>query len=322
MPQISVLIPVYNAGKYLPVCLESVRAQTLTDIEIICMDDGSTDNSAAVLREFAAREPRLKISTQKNAGVAVTRNRLMHAAQGKYLAFIDADDTVAQTYLEQLYQAAETSGADITKCFFQEIREDGKQIFPAHCSGGFYKKPSEFLADRFRAGYQDAVVWGKLWRRDWLNSQNLSFFPGRIAEDLPFVVLAFMVAGKIAIVPECLYYYRKGIVGAITANNQKMAVDILRNLIDVRTQLHQRHLTDPYVSYRWVKSMVWSIARFRKFSGTFNQQHQALLKEAWQLIRRETEECFFCSRVRWKLMFGLVRLCGWRSVYVWTRLFR
>ncbi len=322
MPQISVLIPVYNAGKYLPACLESIRVQTLTDFEIICINDGSTDNSAVVLHELAAREPRLKIITQENAGVAVTRNRLIDAAGGKYLAFIDADDTVAPEYLEKLYTAAEKEHADITKCFFREISEDGKHISPAHCSGGFYKKPSAFLSDRFRAGYQDAVVWGKLWRREWLTAQNLSFFPGRVAEDLPFVVLAFMTADKITVVSEPLYYYRKGIAGAITTNNQKMAVDILHNLIDVRTRLYQRHLTDPYVSCAWIKSAVWSIARFRKFSGEFNQKHQSLLQEAWQLIGQETDECFFLSRVRWRLLFGLVRLCGWRSVVFWSRVFR
>ena len=321
-PKISVLIPVYNAEGYLPACLESVRKQTFIDFEIICINDGSPDNSASVLQQASAQEPRLKIITQANAGVAATRNCLMQAAQGKYLAFIDADDTVAPTYLEQLYQSAETSGADITKCFFQEISEDGKHISPARCSGRFYKEPSADLTSRFSAGYHDSVVWGKLWRRNWLSAQNLTFFPGRIAEDLPFVVLAFMAAGKIAIVPECLYYYRKGTCGAITKNNQKMAVDIVRNLIDMRTQLYQRQFTGPAVSHRWIKSMVWGIARFRKFPDTFNQQHQALLKEAWQLIQREAEKCFFFSRVRWRLLFGLVRLCGWRSVTWWSWFFR
>lgn len=322
MPQISVLIPVYNAGKYLSACLESVRAQTLTDIEIICIDDGSTDNSAAVLREFAAREPRLKISTQKNAGVAVTRNRLMHAAQGKYLAFIDADDTVAQTYLEQLYQAAETSGADITKCFFQEISEDGKHIFPAHCSSGFYKEPSADLASRFISGKKDSIVPCKLFRRAWLEQTSLHFIEGRVVEDLPFITLAFMLAKQIVYVPHVLYNYRKGQVGSITANSEKMAADCLANWITLGVQLHQWELVNPEVSHLWIQAVTQSIARFHKFPRATRAKYQTLLQESWQLIRRETEECFFCSRVRWKLMFWLVRLCGWRSVILWSRVFR
>ena len=105
--QISVLIPVYNAEIYITRCLKSLSEQTFTDFEIICINDGSKDNSLSILQNYAKQEPRLRVFTQENAGVAATRNRLLETAQGKYIAFVDADDWVEKSYLEKLYQAAE-----------------------------------------------------------------------------------------------------------------------------------------------------------------------------------------------------------------------
>ena len=119
-PQISVLIPVYNAERYLPQCLRSLSEQTFCDFEIIAVDDGSSDSSLKLLEDFAARDKRLRIISQKNAGVAAARNRLLKEACGKYLAFVDADDWVKKEYLYKLYAAADRSGAEITRCFFEQ----------------------------------------------------------------------------------------------------------------------------------------------------------------------------------------------------------
>lgn len=103
MPEISVIIPVYNTGKYLSECLDSVISQTFTDIEIICINDGSTDNSLNILRKYEKKDSRIKVINQKNGGVVVARNNAIKHANGKYIYPLDSDDIIVKNCLEKLY---------------------------------------------------------------------------------------------------------------------------------------------------------------------------------------------------------------------------
>lgn len=113
MIKISVIIPVYNVEMYLEQCVNSVMNQTLDDIEIICVNDGSTDNSLHILKELATKDKRLKIINQENLGLSEARNRGIKEAIGKYISFIDSDDWIDVDFLEKLYSAAEENQADI-----------------------------------------------------------------------------------------------------------------------------------------------------------------------------------------------------------------
>lgn len=113
MPKISILIPVYNAEKYLRECLDSVLAQTFADFEVICCNDGSTDSSLAILREYAGRDPRIRLLSKENEGSSATRNACLAQAQGEYLYFVDNDDLIAPNTLEDLYGAARADGLDV-----------------------------------------------------------------------------------------------------------------------------------------------------------------------------------------------------------------
>lgn len=105
--KISVIVPVFNAEKYLKMCLNSLVSQTLKNIEIICIDDGSTDNSLAILDKFKSKDNRIKIIKQKNYGVSMARNNGISEAQGEYIGFVDADDWVDKDFFEKLYNAAQ-----------------------------------------------------------------------------------------------------------------------------------------------------------------------------------------------------------------------
>ena len=113
MPKVSVIIPVYNVEEYLRECLDSVVNQTLKDIEIICVNDGSTDNSLAILEEYAAKDERLRVFTQENQGQSVARNLAMEKARGEYIGFVDSDDWIDLDFYEKLYRAAVKAQADI-----------------------------------------------------------------------------------------------------------------------------------------------------------------------------------------------------------------
>lgn len=321
-PKISVLIPVYNAEKYLSQCLHSLRSQKFTDFEIICVDDGSTDQSLKILQKAVAIDTRISCFTQSNQGVAATRNRLLSLAQGEYVAFVDADDLVTDDYLEKLYTAACRTGADLTKCLFNEAEEDGTVRQKTHCHSSFYKVPSAETGARFWAGYQDAVLWGKLFKREWVQQNKFAFWPGRVAEDFPFVVLAFMYANRIALVPEKLYIYRKDVAGAITNNSLNMAKGILLNLLALRKELIQRKKWDNTVLHQWMRTIVWGICRFRKFEPCIRQQNVNLLREAWHVFLEDIPCCRGLSWLRWKTLALLVHVCGMRSIYFWSKIFR
>ena len=111
--KISVIVPVFNAEKYLKMCLNSFVSQTLKNIVIICIDDGSTDNSLAILDKFKSKDDRIKIIKQKNYGVSIARNNGISEAQGEYIGFVDADDWVDKDFFEKLYNAAQKYNADI-----------------------------------------------------------------------------------------------------------------------------------------------------------------------------------------------------------------
>lgn len=117
-PLISVIVPIYNMEPLLPRCLDSLAAQTLRDLEIICVDDGSTDGSGGIVRKYASGDSRFRLITQENSGRAEARNAGIRAAAAPYLGFADPDDYVEPDMYERLYRLAEESGADMVQCSY------------------------------------------------------------------------------------------------------------------------------------------------------------------------------------------------------------
>ena len=118
VPNVSLIIPVYNVEQYLPKCLESIAAQTLKGFEVILVDDGSTDHSLEILRGFARRFPNTCVIHQENGGVSKARNAGIQAARGEYIAFMDSDDYIAPLYLQRLYESAKKYRADMVCCSY------------------------------------------------------------------------------------------------------------------------------------------------------------------------------------------------------------
>lgn len=127
-PILSIVVPVYNAGKYLDECLDSLCAQTVRDIEIVCVNDGSSDNSAEILAGHAARDPRIRVITQQNQGAAATRMNGIMAASGKWIGFVDSDDTVTADMYERLLSNGEKYRTDISHCGMVFIYPDGNEV--------------------------------------------------------------------------------------------------------------------------------------------------------------------------------------------------
>ena len=173
-PLISVIVPIYNMESLLPRCLDSLAAQTLRDLEIICVDDGSTDGSGGIVRKYASGDSRFRLITQENSGRAEARNAGIRAAAAPYLGFADPDDYVEPDMYERLYRLAEESGADMVQCSYSPFlpAESGESrgmaeekllyIENTACDGVFTEKGEIFrlfLEDRITG-----VVWSKLFR--------------------------------------------------------------------------------------------------------------------------------------------------------------
>lgn len=180
MIDISVIIPVYNSEKYIIKCLDSLRAQTMENIEIILINDGSTDRTEEQIVRYQ-REHSLKIRlfTRENAGQAAARNFGVRQARGKYIAFMDSDDYVEPEYLVRMYQTAEQYGSEVVTCGYRSVKTDGTVIRTTSVS------PFAEVSDYGKTGV--FVVWAKLFLREFIVRGGFTFPEGgKIYEDVPF----------------------------------------------------------------------------------------------------------------------------------------
>ena len=214
--RISVVVAVYNAEKYLSQMMDSLLSQTLQEIEVICVDDGSTDTSLEILKRYAERDKRIEIRNQTEAsdGAALARNMGIQIAKGKYIAVLDADDFFELDMLEKAYQKAEESNADVTLFdgyVFDDSagtdRETGMILRPEYLPAGkTVFEPKENAENLFFMTIGSA--WNALFSTDFVRREQLEFQSFHHADDLGFVYLAYASANRIAVLSERLIHYR------------------------------------------------------------------------------------------------------------------
>ncbi len=211
MKKVSIIVPVYNSEKYLKLCLDSLVNQTLKDIEIVIINDGSSDNSEKIIKEYQDKySDKIIYQKQKNGGVASARNKALKLASGEYIGFVDSDDFVALDMYEKLYTKAETNKADIViSGYFFDYPDGTCRNYEldemSHFSKSLHESPSILLNTT-------PFITNKIFKRSFLEKNNYYFEKYRIFEDLLFTYKAFLKANKINKVNECFYHYcrRKG----------------------------------------------------------------------------------------------------------------
>lgn len=216
MPLVSVIIPAYNAEDYISQCLSSVLSQTLSDIEVIVVDDGSTDRTASIVEELTHRDGRIRLIRQENQCAGVARNKGMEVAEGKYLYFLDADDWIELDSLEKLCSSAESLGSDIVVARSEGFdNQTGETWLIDYALNGVpfdtLIRPS-FYADRLFQRFM-GWPWDKLYRAEFIQSSGLLFQPLRTTNDAYFVFCSLMLAGGVSCVDKVLFHHR--------ANNRK-----------------------------------------------------------------------------------------------------
>ena len=213
MTKISVIIPVYNVEDYLEKCLDSIINQTLKDIEIICVNDESTDESLDILEKYSKLDERIIVISQKNNGAGSCRNKGIDIAKGEYISFVDSDDWLELNALEELYENAINNSSDIV--LFNSIEHKPNNNFRERI---YLPKNKCIDYNNFTFNHKlyknfvlnkSFVIWDKLYKTSFLKENNLKFEYYRVFEDVKFHIECMILANKISYLPKILYNYNK-----------------------------------------------------------------------------------------------------------------
>lgn len=231
--KVSVVVPVYNTAPYLPQCLDSLTGQSLTEIEIICVDDGSTDDSPSILREYAERDRRIKVLSQQNQFAGAARNNGMAAACGEYIMFCDSDDFMAENALELMYEKCKKDEADICVCAGERYYE---QLGLTVAAPGYLevkRLPGKLPFNRsdnaeHLFSFTTIMMFNKMFRLVFLREHHLRYAMTRNGEDVEICALALWHADRITVVKTPLVFYRIDRPDSLVGTLSQAALDPLQ----------------------------------------------------------------------------------------------
>ena len=282
--KVSVIIPVYNAEKYLKECLDSVISQSLKEIEIICIDDGSTDNSLEILKEYAQNDNRIIVLQQKNSGAGVARNRGLKIAKGEYLSFLDSDDFFDKQMLMKSYCEAVRHNVDIVM-FRHDRYDEGNDKFyrlPHMMAPNNFPKMDIFNVEDMESNFYFSIygwTWDKLFKKSFIDSFNLRFQRVRIYNDMFFTYSAVVVASKIRYIEDYLLTQRVNRKGSITKSVQNNWYCIIDALKAVRDFLIDNDIYDKWRKYFSIYALHMILFTERQVTGNDKYIMDFILKK-------------------------------------------
>lgn len=208
--KISVVIPVFNAKNYLKRCIDSILNQEFTNFEIICIDDGSKDNSLELLNEYANRDKRITVISQYNQGQGIARNKGIFKASGEYLIFVDPDDYIESSYFKTIISYFDKFDDEVLvfNHFYEE--EDSKRLFQKPPFKARLKHEQEFKLTKYldqRKFTLNFAVWDKAYKRDFIIKNNIEFGIGKHGEDQIFTIKSLLLAKKVRYIDKAFYHY-------------------------------------------------------------------------------------------------------------------
>lgn len=211
-PNVSIIVPVYNVEKFLSECLESLVNQTMPSIEIVCINDGSTDDSLKILKEYAKVDERIVIINKKNSGYGDSMNRGLEKATGEYVGIVEPDDFVELNTFEKMYGVAKEENADVVKANFFEYSTEKKD--DTYKSNLFLKKDVGEVIDlreRRHIFYQQPSIWSAIYKRQFLKKNKIRFLPsaGASYQDAGFNFKVFATARRVVFMNESFLHYRQ-----------------------------------------------------------------------------------------------------------------
>lgn len=252
MPKVSVILPIYNVERYLEQCLNTLKNQTLSDIEIICVDDGSTDSSPSIMDSFAMDDARFTVIHKENGGYGKAVNTGLQHAKAPYIGIVEPDDYVDETMYSRLIgKATELDNPDIVKAaYWRVINADTPEqvILPAnYLHVPKYVNRTFTLAEDAEFLYHHPSIWTAIYRRDFLSSHGIKMheIPGAGWADNPWLIETLSTAETIAYLDECLYYYREFNTGS--SSQVKDPAIIFSRWLDMDRFIKEKGITAPLI---------------------------------------------------------------------------
>ncbi len=305
MPKLSVVIPVYNVERYLRECLDSVLAQTLKDIEIICVDDGSTDSSPEILREYAAADGRVKIISKPNSGYGHTMNTGFDAAAGEYIGIVESDDVIPADMFEVLCREADDNDCDVVKADFRTfVDAEGERVFTLRRLTEAVSEPGKYYhrvidpredPDVFRLVMN---TWSGIYRTDFIrvNSIRHNETPGASFQDNGLFFQTMALAHRVMFIDRPFYMLRRDNAASSVHNKKKVwalceEYDFIYDFLSARKDLFER-----LIGYFWLK-------RYHNYAWSYDERIGAEFRE--EFIHRFAEE-FRGARNRGELDVSLL----------------
>lgn len=280
-PLISILVPCYNVEAYLRQCMDSIIRQTYTNLEIICLDDGSTDRTPEILKEYEKKDSRTRVISKPNSGYGATMNIGLKAASGKYIGIVESDDYIEPKMYEILCDAAEKDNLDIVRCRFIErnvikskdkvntfsyVKDNGRVFRPTDVPSSFTMKPS---------------IWAGMYNREFLERNGIRFLetPGASYQDTAFAFKALATAQRIRMLPDVLHNYRINEASSVSSPGKVFCV------CDEEAEI--RRYVNSLGRYEELKGIM-ALRAFGSYKWNYNRLGPMKLKRAF--MKRWSEE--------------------------------
>jgi len=312
---ISVIIPVYNAEKYLDQCVESIVSQTYENLEILLVDDGSTDSSSCICDNWAMRDSRIKVIHKANGGVSSARNCGLDAARGAYIGFVDSDDYVCENIFEELLALREKGAGAIYSCTFLRVNNSMVRRHDSDDTVCYLDEVSA-LNSFFCEKKISSAVWDKLFACELFD--NIRFPEGETNEEYPLLIPLIIKSKGIVYTGKNLYYYRET-EDSITSSTWKTNADVvLKHLCEMEEQINMYGLEKCKPSFKLfcAKSAYYTALHLDKNYDRINAQAKENLKKYIHIMRK-----YYCrmivsdNKIKDKILYSLIVTRTLRPIY-------
>ncbi len=282
MKKISVLVPIYNVEKYLQQCLESLVNQTLAEIEIICINDGSTDDSLDIIKDFAKKDERIVIIDKENSGYGDSMNQGLAKAKGKYIAIVESDDFIELDAMERLYGLAESYDAEVVRAnyFFNKNGKDALNAYVRPEDTGRVIDPKRNIW----IFYEAPAIWSAIYRRDFLSKHKIKFLPtpGASYQDTGFNFKVWVSAHRAVFTNDAFLHYRLDNESS-SVNNPGKVMNVVYEYAEIERYLRENDVFDDY-------AQVFIVAKFGAYFWNMCRLKSDLLKDFVHKVKTEYDQ--------------------------------